>query len=149
MQIRNLSDAPIEFWTTSPIGETRNVTLEPGSTYLFAVPPELVTFRGDPAMVARVLRPQRARDHAMVLVLVLAVRAEHAGTRAGIGATEQVRGAAGQDGQRRVVIETIGVVEIRHMLARLAEGRHFEIGIDPEGLPHGYLDVGFSGRSRG
>ena len=60
MQIRNLSDAPIEFWTTSPIGETRNVTLEPGSTYLFAVPPELVTFRGDPAMVARVAAEGRA-----------------------------------------------------------------------------------------
>src|SRR5215471_14008129 len=60
-----------------------------------------------------------------------------------------VEGEAGEDRQRRVVIEAIRVVEIGHIFARLAERRNFEIGVDPEGLAHGNLDVGLAGWSRG
>src|SRR5207248_265068 len=50
--------------------------------------------------------------------------------------------------KRRVVVEAIGLVEIRHVLAGLAERRHFEIAVDPEGLPHRYLNIRLAGRSR-
>ena len=59
-----------------------------------------------------------------------------------------VEGKAGEDRQRRIVVEAIGVVEIGHVLARLAERRHFEIAVDPEGLAHRDLDVGHAGRRR-
>jgi len=48
-----------------------------------------------------------------------------------------------------VSIETVGVVEIRNVLARLAESRNLEITVDPEGLTHGDRDVGLIQRERG
>ncbi len=50
-----------------------------------------------------------------------------------------VEGEPGEDRERRVAVEAIGIVEIGDVFARLAEGRDFEITVDPEGLPHGYL----------
>ena len=59
-----------------------------------------------------------------------------------------VEGEPGEDRQRRVAVEAIGVVEIGDVFARLAERRDFEIAVDPEGLAHGYLDVRHADRSR-
>ena len=53
-----------------------------------------------------------------------------------------VEGEAGEDRQRRVAVEAVGVVEIGDVLARLAERRHLEIAVDAEGLADGDLDVG-------
>src|SRR4029453_16331802 len=46
------------------------------------------------------------------------------------------------------MIEAIGVIHIRDVLARLAERWNFEIAVDPEGLTHRDLDVRLSCRSR-
>ena len=53
-----------------------------------------------------------------------------------------VEGKARKDGERRIVIEAIGIVEIGDVLARLAEGGDLEIAVDPEGLAHRDRDVG-------
>ena len=53
-----------------------------------------------------------------------------------------VVGEASQDRQRRVAVEPVGVVDLRHVLGRLREGRHLQVGIDAEALPHRDLDVG-------
>ena len=53
-----------------------------------------------------------------------------------------VEGEAGEDRQRRVVVEAIGIVEIGDVLARLAEGRNLEIAVDAEGLTDRNRDVG-------
>ena len=45
-----------------------------------------------------------------------------------------VEGEAGEDRQRGVAIEAIGVVEIGDVLARLAERRNLQIAVDAEGL---------------
>ncbi len=48
----------------------------------------------------------------------------------------------GEDRECRIAIETIGVVEIRDVLARLAERRDLQIAVDPEGLADRDRDVG-------
>ena len=53
-----------------------------------------------------------------------------------------VVGKAGQDRQRGVVVEAVGLIHIRHMLGRLAEGRHLHVGIDAERLAHRNRDIG-------
>ena len=53
-----------------------------------------------------------------------------------------VVGEAGEDRERRVAVEAIGLVQRRDMLGRLAEGRNLEIALDPEGLSHRNRDVG-------
>src|SRR5215475_4246422 len=53
-----------------------------------------------------------------------------------------VIGKAGQDREGGVVIETIGFVDIRHMLGRLAEGRYLHIAVETEGLLDRNRDVG-------
>jgi hypothetical protein len=45
-----------------------------------------------------------------------------------------VVGEAGEDRERGVVIEAIGLVDVGHMLGRLAESRHLHVAIDAEGL---------------
>src|SRR5579862_18355 len=59
-----------------------------------------------------------------------------------------VEGKTGEDRERRVMVEAVGVIVIGHVLARLAECRHFEIGIDAERLTHRYLDVRLAERCR-
>src|SRR5215471_5036986 len=49
---------------------------------------------------------------------------------------------ASEDRERRVMVEAVGIVEIGDVLARLAERRHLEVAIDPEGLAHRDRDVG-------
>ena len=56
-----------------------------------------------------------------------------------------VAGEAGEDRQRRLAVEQIVGVDIRHMLVGLGIGRHFEIGVDPEDLADGDLHVGQGG----
>src|SRR3546814_17476809 len=60
-----------------------------------------------------------------------------------------VVGEARQDRERRVVIEAIGLVEIRYVLARLAEGRHLHLAVEPEGLLHRDGDIGQGGAPLG
>jgi hypothetical protein len=60
-----------------------------------------------------------------------------------------VEGKTGQNGECRVAIEAVGVINVGNVLARLAERRNFEIAVDPEGLAHRNLDVRFSCRRRG
>jgi MoxR-like ATPase len=61
-----------------------------------------------------------------------------------------VEGEAGEDRQCRIAVETIGVVEIRDVLARLAERRDLQIAVDPEGLADRDRDVGlFQRKGRG
>ena len=47
-----------------------------------------------------------------------------------------------ENGERRVAIEEIFLVELRNMLAGGREGRHFHVGIDSEQLAHLDLGVG-------
>jgi len=56
---------------------------------------------------------------------------------------------AGQDGERRVVVEAIGLVQVRHVLAILREGRDHHVALDTEGLAHRHLNVGRAGRHAG
>ena len=53
-----------------------------------------------------------------------------------------IEGEAGEDCERRVVIKPGGVVEIRDMLARLAEGGNLEVTVDPKGLTDGDRNIG-------
>ncbi len=53
-----------------------------------------------------------------------------------------VVGKAREDRQRRVVVEAVGVVHRRHVLARLAEGGHLQFAVDAESLAYRDLDVG-------
>ena len=48
---------------------------------------------------------------------------------------------AGEDGERRLAVEQIVRIEIRHMLVGSRIGRHFEIAVDAEDLAHGNLHV--------
>ena len=57
-----------------------------------------------------------------------------------------VVGEAGQDRERGVAIEPVGLVDLGHVLGRLGEGRHLKVGIDAEALPHRDLDVGRGGQ---
>ena len=59
-----------------------------------------------------------------------------------------VEGEAGEDRQRRVAVEAVGVVDVGNVLARLAEGRNLEIAVDAEGLTDRDLDVRRADRSR-
>ena len=52
-----------------------------------------------------------------------------------------VVGEAGQDRERGVVVEPVGVVHVGHMLGSAAEGRNLEVAVEAEGLPDGNLDV--------
>ena len=52
-----------------------------------------------------------------------------------------VVGKARQDRHRGVMVEAVALVDIRHVLAALAEGRHLHLGIEPEDLPHRNGDV--------
>ena len=48
-----------------------------------------------------------------------------------------VVGEAGEDRERGVVIEAIGLVEIRHVLAPgIEKAGHLHVAVDAEGLPH-------------
>src|SRR6516225_2262478 len=60
-----------------------------------------------------------------------------------------VEGEAGEDRERRIVIEAVGVVEIGDMLACLAEGGNLEITVDPKGLTDRDRDVGLIQRKSG
>ena len=53
-----------------------------------------------------------------------------------------VESEAGEDRQRRVVVEAVGIVEIRDMLAHLAEGGNLKVAVDAEGLTNRDRDVG-------
>ena len=53
-----------------------------------------------------------------------------------------VVGEAGKDREGGVAVEAVGLVDLRHVLGRLGKTRHLQIGIDPEALPHGDLDIG-------
>ncbi len=53
-----------------------------------------------------------------------------------------VVGEAGEDGERGVVIEAIGLVERRDMVVGPAERRNLHVAVQAEGLPHGNGDVG-------
>ena len=46
-----------------------------------------------------------------------------------------------KDRERGVVIETIGVVEIRHMLGLFCEGRNLHIDIKVENVARGYRGI--------
>ena len=52
---------------------------------------------------------------------------------------------AGEDGKRRLAVEKIVGVEIRHMLVRLGIGRDFEIAVDAENLADRDFHVGQGG----
>ena len=60
-----------------------------------------------------------------------------------------VVGEAGKDGQGGVRVEVIGLVQVGHMVARLAEGGHLHVAVQAEGLPHGHRDVGRARRHFG
>ncbi len=51
-------------------------------------------------------------------------------------------GEARQDRQRRVAVEQVIRIHIRHMGVGFAIGRHANIGIDAENVPHGNGGVG-------
>ena len=59
-----------------------------------------------------------------------------------------VEGEAGEDRQRGVVVEAIGVVEIGDVLAGLAERRNLQVAVDAEGLADRNRDVGLIQRKR-
>ncbi len=48
---------------------------------------------------------------------------------------------AGEDGERRIAVEAIGLVDLRDVLLGLTERRRLEIAVDAEGLADRYLDV--------
>ena len=48
---------------------------------------------------------------------------------------------AGQDRERRLAVEQVVGVEVRHMLFGLAEGRDLQVRIDAEDLAHGHFHV--------
>ena len=52
-----------------------------------------------------------------------------------------VMGKRNQDRESRVVVETIGIVEIRHMLGFLRVGRNLHIDIESEHVAHGHRGV--------
>jgi hypothetical protein len=52
-----------------------------------------------------------------------------------------VVGEAGQDGERGIVVEHIGLVQFRHMVGAMRERRDLHIGIDAEGLAHRYRNI--------
>ena len=52
-----------------------------------------------------------------------------------------VVGKAGEDRERGVAVEAIGVVDLGHVFGRLRERRHLQVGIDAEALSHRDLDV--------
>ena len=52
-----------------------------------------------------------------------------------------VVGEAGENGQRRVVIETIGIVSVGHVGVGLAEGGDLHVTVNPEGLTRRYRDI--------
>src|SRR5215471_6070800 len=56
-----------------------------------------------------------------------------------------VVGKSGEDGEGGVVVEAIGFVDVRYMIAGAAEGRHLHVAVEPEGLTHGDGDVGAVG----
>src|SRR3546814_18938663 len=49
---------------------------------------------------------------------------------------------AGEDRERGVAVEAVGLVHLRHIVAGSAERRHLQIAVDSEGLPHRHFDVG-------
>src|SRR5262249_15698115 len=53
-----------------------------------------------------------------------------------------IEGETGEDCERRVVIEAVGIVKIGDVLARLAKGGNLEGTGDPEGLAKGGRNVG-------
>ncbi len=53
---------------------------------------------------------------------------------------------AGEDGERHVAVEQIVGIEVGNVLVRLGEGRHLEIGVDAEHLPHRKLHVRKTGQ---
>src|SRR5215471_10980841 len=53
-----------------------------------------------------------------------------------------IEGETGEDCERRVVIEAVGIVKIGDVLARLAKGGNLEVTVDPEGLANGDRNVG-------
>ena len=52
-----------------------------------------------------------------------------------------VVGEARKDRERGAAIEPVGLVDLRHVLGRLRERRHLQVGVDPEGLPDRDRDV--------
>ena len=46
-----------------------------------------------------------------------------------------------QDRQRRVVVEMVGVIDVRHIVGALAEGGHIEILVQPEHVAHVDRDI--------
>src|SRR5690606_3865802 len=53
-----------------------------------------------------------------------------------------VVGEAGEDGEGRVGIEAVSLVDIGHVAAGPAEGRNLHVVVDAEGLTDGDLDIG-------
>ena len=56
-----------------------------------------------------------------------------------------VEGEAGENGERRVAVEQIVGIDIRHMFVRLRVGRRLHVRIDAERLAHGNARVGKTG----
>jgi hypothetical protein len=52
-----------------------------------------------------------------------------------------VVGEAGEDGERGVVVEAVGLVDVGHMVVGMREGRHLHVAVEAEGLPHRDGDV--------
>ena len=48
---------------------------------------------------------------------------------------------AREDGERRVVVEAVGLVQVGHVVAGVAEGRHLHVAVHPEGLAYRDGDV--------
>ena len=57
-----------------------------------------------------------------------------------------VMGEAGEDRERGVAVEAVGLVDVRHVVAGLAEGRHMNVDVDAEGLAHRHFDIGSARR---
>jgi hypothetical protein len=57
-----------------------------------------------------------------------------------------VVGEAGADGQRRLRVELVGVVEVRHVAVAVRERRHLHVRIHAERLAHGHELVGGQGQ---
>ena len=60
-----------------------------------------------------------------------------------------VEGEARQDRQRRLAIEQVVGIEIRHVLVGLGIGRRVHVRFDTKSLPHRYARIGQAGRGFG
>ena len=57
-----------------------------------------------------------------------------------------VVGKTGKDSECRIAVEAIGIINIRNMLASLAEGGHFQVRVEAKMLTHRDINVRFVNR---